>query len=177
MQASGNEHAKYNLHQLCLCAYGFHNTFFYKVSFVSYILLQYVCCFSPALLCRDLFLFAICSGCAVVVATSAALSLSPFGSLHLCAICEFSFYQKPRECWIVALMEKQDWLCYSCVSPGEALAGVLACTSGLTPAWRGVKNSPTQLLYTAPWGVWQSRLFPPTDVGSPETNGISNLSS
>lgn len=188
MQASGNECAKYNLHHLCLCAYGFHSTFFYKVSFVSYILpckiikgtmstgeyLQNVCCFSPALLCRGLFLFAICSGWAMVVATSAALSLSPSGSLHLCAICEFSFYQKPRECWIATLMEKQDWLCYSCVSPGEALAGVLVCTSGLTPAWRGVKNSPTQLLYTAPWGVWQSWLFPPTDVCSPETNSISN---
>lgn len=113
----------------------------------------------------------------MVVATSVALSLSLSSSLHLCAICEFSFYQRPRECWRAALMERQDWLCYSCVSPGEALAGVLAHTSGLTPAWRGVKNSPTQLLYTAPWGAWQSQFFPPTDVRSPETNGIGNKTS
>lgn len=153
-------------------ACGFHSTFFYKMGFVSYILpckrrkgtmstgeyLQHACCFSPVLLCRGLFLFAICSGWAMVVATSADLSLSPSGSLHLCAICEFIFYWRPQECWRAALMERQDWLCYSRISPGEALAGVLACTSGLTPARRGVKNSPTQLLCAAPWGVWQSTL-------------------
>lgn len=153
-------------------ACGFHSTFFYKTGFVSYILpckrrkgtmstgeyLQHACCFSPVLLCRGLFLFAICSGWAMVVATSADLSLSPSGSLHLCAICEFIFYRRPQECWRAALMERQDWLCYSRISPGEALAGVLACTSGLTPARRGVKNSPTQLLYAVPWGVWQSTL-------------------
>lgn len=174
-----------------LSAYGFHSTFFYKVSFISYVVpckrrketmstgeyLQYVCCFSSVLLCRGLFLFTICSGWAMVLATSATLSLSLSGSLHFCAISEFGFYQRPRECWRAALMERQDWLCYSRVSPGEALAGGLACTSGLTPVWKGVKNSPTQLLYTAPWGVWQSQLFPPTDACSPQTNGIGNKTS
>lgn len=115
--------------------------------------LQYTCCFSSVLLCRGLFLFAICSGWAMVVATSAALSLSPSGSLHLCAICEFSFYEATGVLESSSHGERQDWLCYSHISPGEALAGVLACTSGLTPAWRGVKKSHTQLLYTAPWSV------------------------
>lgn len=114
--------------------------------------LQYTCCFSSVLLCRGLFLFAICSGWAMVVATSAALSLSPSGSLHLCAICEFSFYEATGVLESSSHGERQDWLCYSHISPGEALAGVLACTSGLTPAWRGVKNL-TLSCFTQPHGV------------------------
>lgn len=94
---------------------------------------------------------------------------SLFPCWSLASLCHF-WIQFPAE---AALVERQNGLCYSCISPGEALAGVLACTFGFTPAQGGVKNSPTQLLYTAPWGVWQSRLFPPTDAFfSPEANVI-----